>query len=412
MPSQFEDLLSKLEKSAELANLDPDEIEILKNPDKIIEVSIPVRLDEGTLKIFQGFRVQHNNARGPYKGGIRFHPGVTLDEIKTLALEMSLKTAVVDVPFGGGKGGIIVDPKKLSEQELERLTRAFTRVIANDIGPEIDVPAPDVNTNPKIMAWMAAEYARVVGKNVPAVVTGKPVEIGGSEGRVEATGKGGYFVLKQALAKLKLPGELTVAVQGFGNVGAEIAKELFDSGFKIVAVSDSKGGVYSETGLDIDKVVESKKNSGELVEKNFEGQKISNEELLELSVDVLIPAALENQITKDNAAKIQAKVILEMANSPTTSEADTILHKEGIQVIPDILANAGGVTVSFFEWYQNLFGEVWTKEEVFEKLEEKMAQAFSEVFELAAELKSTLREGALSLAVRKVTQAQKQQHHW
>ncbi len=418
--SAFEDAIKKLEKAAAAARLDPDTITLLKHPNKEIEVDFPVEMEDGRLLFFKGFRVQYNNSLGLYKGGLRYHPEVDKEEIKALALWMSLKSALLSLPFGGAKGGVVVEPKSLSEIELERLTRAFTRALYSDIGPGIDIPAPDLNTNSKIMGWIFDEYSKKAGHPVRAVVTGKPLEIGGSKGRNVATGKGGFFVLEEALAKLNLRPPLTVAVQGFGNVGAEIALELYQAGFKVVAVSDSRGGIYLEDGLDIEAVSECKKENSTVAgcycvnsvcdiknKDKFGGKEIGSETLLELPVDILIPAALENQINETNASKIKAKLILEMANGPTTSQADEILYQRGITVIPDILANGGGVTVSYFEYYQNVFEETWSEEKVLSQLKERMASAFEQVWELAKEKKINLRAAAYSVAVGRISQAQK-----
>ena len=421
MPTNpLKDAIAKLTKAAKVGGLDQRTVTSLEHPNKVVHVDFPVQMDNGETRFFQGFRVQHNNSRGPYKGGIRYHNQVDMDEVKALAIWMSLKTALLDLPFGGAKAGVEVDPKTLSEKELERLTRAFTGAIFVDIGPNLDIPAPDLNTNPKIMGWILAEYSELAGKATPAVVTGKPVELGGSEGRPTATGKGGFFVLEQALEKLGMKLPLTVAVQGFGNVGAEIATELFEAGFKIVALSDSKGGVFLESGMDVHAIAECKKENGTLAgcycvnsvcdirnKEKFVGKDLTQEELLELPVDILVPAALEEVITKDNADKIKAKVVLEMANGPTTAEADEILHKKGVVLIPDILANAGGVTVSFFEWYQNIYDEHWPLGKVNDELKKKMIQAFGQVWQLSQQKKTDLRVAAYILAVRALAQAQK-----
>lgn len=414
----------------------------LHHPDKIIHVSIPILLDSGKTKIFEGYRIQFNNARGPYKGGIRYHPQVSMDEVKALAFWMAIKCAVVNIPFGGGKGGIAVDPKTLSESELERLSRGYIQKIFRDIGPYTDVPAPDVNTNAKIMAWMVDEYGKriknyesgIKNNEVLATFTGKPLDKGGSQGREEATGLGGLYVLQAILLKVKekFTSKPTVAVQGFGNVGYNIAKFLSHNGFKIVAVSDSKGGIIkiknqksnikmtkkslkieNLDGLDIEKVMECKQKqgylagcycAGDVCDLNS-GMVISNEELLELPVDVIVPAALENQITKENAKKIKAKVILEMANGPTTPEADKILFSRNITVIPDVLANSGGVTVSYFEWEQNLRGVSWVKEEVNKKLRNKMREAVNDVWGTAKNYQTNLRTAAFILAIDRITLA-------
>lgn len=416
----WERALEQLHSAASKARVPSALIERLEKPDNIIEVPIRITMDNGHTRTFHGYRVQHNNIRGPYKGGIRFHPKVDMDEVKALSFWMTMKNAVVDVPFGGGKGGITVDPKKLSEGELERLTRAFARELAPHIGPEIDVPAPDVNTSGKIMHWMRDEYSKIVGKDSPAVVTGKPLEHGGSKGRLEATGLGGFFALKEMLSisEFKRSG-LTVAIQGFGNVGSFLAEFLKEDGFKVVALSDSKGGLYISKGIeDLKAVGECKERSGKIAGcycvgsvcdlSNMEllgGRDISPAEALTLPVDIVAPSALENAITEANAAQIQAWIILELANGPTTREADKILHKAGKMVIPDILANAGGVAVSYFEWHQNIYGETWEKSDIFAKLEEKMQAATRAVFETSREYKVPLREAAYILALKRLAAA-------
>ncbi len=376
-------------------------------------------MDDGTQKIFQGYRVQHNNARGPYKGGIRYHPNVSMDEVKALAFWMAMKCAVANLPLGGGKGGIIVDPKILSENELERLTRGFGRAIADVIGSRKDVPAPDVNTNGKIMKWLLEEYLHTVSKKDQkkerATYTGKALVDGGSEGREEATGLGGLFVLQAILKKLALKGTLTAAVQGFGNVGYNVAKFLDEAGIRVVAVSDSKGGIYVPEGINPVLTLECKKKNGYLagcycsgsVCDLKKGKQVSNKELLELPVDILIPSALENALTKENAGKIKAKVVLEMANGPTTPDADAILFKKGIPVIPDILSNSGGVTVSAFEWEQNLKGQHWTKAQVNTKLAKKMADAALAVWDASKKHKTDLRTAAFVVALERILVAMK-----
>lgn len=386
----------------------------LLNPDRIIEVSVPVKMDSGRTKNFRGYRVQNNNFRGPYKGGIRFHPHVDMNEIKALALLMTLKNAVVDVPFGGAKGGIKVNPRKLTARELEELTREFTRKIAPLIGPELDVPAPDMNTNPTIMAWIVDEYSKIKGKSEPAVVTGKPIEMGGSQGRTEATGLGGTIVIQEMIKKLgKNPKNMTVAIQGFGNVGFFIAKFLEEAGFKIVAVSEENGGIYIPNGIpSIDELYKCKEKKGLLAgcycigsvcdlenKKELGASDIGAAEVLELPVDIVIPAAMGNAIAKDNAGKIKAKIILEMANGPITTEANKILNKKNVTIIPDILANAGGVVVSYFEWYQNMHQEKWTKTRVFEELEQKMKTAVDNVYKSSQKHKVDLREAAYIVAL-------------
>lgn len=418
----------QLQKIAEKINLDPLLAVRLSEPDRIIEVSIPLKRDDGTIVLSTGYRVQHSAINGPYKGGLRYHPQVSMDEVKALAFWMTMKNAVVGVPFGGGKGGITIDPKSLSQTELEQLTREFTRKLAPIIGPHFDVPAPDVNTNPKIMSWIVDEFgkyaerggqgAKGLQKNETlGVVTGKPIELGGSEGRTEATGLGGVYVLLSMLRKLgKNPKDMTVAVQGFGNVGLYAAKFLQKEGFRVVALSDSKGGIYIPEGVsDIDNVERCKELKGMLAgcycvgsvcdiqyKDTVNGKDITPQEILELPVDIIIPAALENVITDLNAEKIQASYILELANGPTTQEADEVLKKSGKVVIPDILANAGGVAVSYFEWYQNLQNEKWSKEAVFAKLKEKMESASDAVFDAHTMHDVSLRDAAYIVALKRI----------
>jgi glutamate dehydrogenase (NAD(P)+) len=404
----FDIALQQLEKAANVMNLDKEALEILRAPQQILEVSLPVRMDNGKVKTFRGFRVHYNNARGPVKGGIRFHPEETLSTVKALSAWMTWKTAVVDIPMGGAKGGIICNPKEMSPSELERLSRAYVRAIADFIGPEIDVPAPDVYTTPQIMAWMMDEYETIVRRSAPGVITGKPLTLGGSQGRGDATAKGGMYVLKVGAKKKGIDlSKATVAVQGFGNAGQfamTLVKEHFGS--KVVAISDTKGGIYSEKGLDFDAVLKHKQKTGTV--QGLEGTKnITNEELLELGVDVLIPAAIENQITSKNADKIKAKIILELANGPTTPEADEILFKRGVLDLPDFLANAGGVTTSYFEWVQNIGGYYWTREEVYEKLDKKMTTAAEDVLATADKYKVNPRTGAYIISVKRVADAMK-----
>ncbi|MDD5251714.1 MAG: Glu/Leu/Phe/Val dehydrogenase [Patescibacteria group bacterium] len=402
----FKNALVQLKNAAEAAGLDPVVVEVLKHPKRILQVSVPVVMDDGAVKVFEGYRVQHNDARGPFKGGLRFHPKTDLDEVKALAFWMAIKCAVVNVPFGGGKGGVAVDPKKLSSGELERLSRAFIRAIAPVIGPDVDVPAPDMNTTPEIMAWMVDEYARVTGKFQPAVITGKPIAIGGSLGRTAATGRGGLFALEEWRRRANLKAkDLTIAVQGIGNVGFWFAKLAREAGYKVVAISDSKGGVYATAGINLDKALAYKKEHGNL--KGFPADKeISNERLLELPVDVIVPAATENVLTDKNAGRVKARVVLELANGPTTPEADFKLAKKGITVIPDVLANSGGVAVSYFEWVQNRTGYYMTEAEVNDKLKKLMVEAFYDVAGLATDKSLTLRTAAFALAVRRIAEAQ------
>jgi glutamate dehydrogenase/leucine dehydrogenase len=397
----FESAMQQLSNAAQILKLESQILTLLQQPTRTIKVSIPVKMDHGEVRIFEGFRVQYNDARGPFKGGLRYHAQVDMDEIKALAFWMSIKNAVVNVPFGGGKGGIAVDPKKLSKGELERLSRKFIDLIYKDIGPQTDVLAPDVNTTPEIMGWMVDEYGKLVGHLVPAVITGKPLAMGGSEGREAATGFGGVEILKKAVDALNLKKDATVAVQGFGNVGSFFAELAATAGFKVVAVSDSKGGIYNSAGLDIQKVLDYKKQQSGL--SGFpDSQAVSNEELLELPVDVLVPAALESQIHKDNADKIQAKVIMEMANGPTTPEADLIFHKRGIWVIPDVLSNSGGVAASFLEWVQNLEDKHWSKDEILNKLTNYMADAWRNVLDTRNKYQTDFRNAAFILAINRI----------
>ncbi len=399
----FDNVMKQMEKAFNYLNLRDDVKEILKTPERILEVSIPVKMDDGKVKVFKGFRVQYNSARGPTKGGIRFHPNVNLDEVKSLASWMTWKTAVVDLPFGGAKGGVIVNPKELSERELENLSRGYVRAIADIVGMDKDIPAPDVYTNPKIMGWMLDEYEKIVRHKEPGFITGKPIPLGGSEGRSFATALGAYYVIEKGIEKIKLDEKPKFAIQGFGNAGMYLAKILNERGYKILAVSDSKGGIYDKNGLDIPKLIEIKKKTGSVV--NYPGEKISNEELLTLEVDVLVPAALENQITDKNADEIKAKYVAEVANGPTTPEADEILYDKGVFLTPDILTNAGGVTVSYFEWVQNRMGYYWSVEEVNKKLELRMHEAFEKIYEISENKKVDMRTAAYILAIDRVARA-------
>lgn len=402
--SLFQNTLNQFEKAARLMNLNADIRQILSKPQRIVEVSIPVRMDDGSLKIFTGFRVQHNNAPGPYKGGIRFHPQVDMEEVKALAVWMTIKCSVVGIPLGGGKGGVIVDPKVLSEGELEKLTRGYARLIEPVVGPMRDVPAPDVNTNSKMMDWFADEYSKIQGKYVRGVVTGKSLAAGGSKGRGEATAQGGVYVLDEYAKEQGIkPRETRVIIQGFGNAGGVMAKLLAAHGYQLVGASDSQGGIICDGGIDVECLMAFKRVKGSVI--NFIGSgclKVSNEELLEEDCDILILAALENQITEENAGKIKAKLILELANGPVTPEADEILEGRGVTVIPDILANAGGVTVSYFEMLQNADGKYWSEEEVAGKLKKIMVEAWAAVRGNAEKYDTTLREGAFIAALERL----------
>ena len=397
--------LSQLDEVAKETNLDEGIHQILRHPKRCLTVSIPIQMDNGKIKVFTGFRVQHNVTRGPAKGGIRYHPSVTLDEMKALAMLMTWKCAVVNIPYGGAKGGIVCEPRKLSLKELERLTRRYISEIISFIGPERDIPAPDVNTNPQVMAWIMDTYSMDVGYSVPGVVTGKPISIGGSLGRNTATARGVMFSLINTAKKLKLDlFEKRIAIQGYGNVGGNLAHLLSDEGYRIIAISDVEGGIYNPKGLDPIKVSLALKESGSVVGFK-DGDKITNQELLAVDCDVLIPAALENQIDEDNADRIKAKFVVEAANGPTTPEADKILEAKGVFVIPDILANAGGVTVSYFEWVQGLQAYFWTEREVNLKLRDIMQKAFDNVYHISEERKVTMRKAAYMLAVERVAEA-------
>ncbi len=396
---------------------------VLKQPDKVISVTIPVAMDDGSVKVFQGFRAQFNDALGPYKGGIRYHQNVSLDEVKALSFWMTIKCAVAGLDYGGSKGGIIVDPKKLSSGELERLTRGYADKIWDDVGSYTDVPAPDVNTNGTIMGWFLDEYKKNLKKaqrkitkgELLATITGKSLDNGGSQGREEATGKGGLYVLQAVLAKSDKrkaisDKKLTVAVQGFGNVGYNVAKFLHEEGFQVVAVSDSKGGIYVPEGLNPTLTLDCKKKNGYLagcycvgsVCDLKKGKAITNEELLSLPVDILVPSALENQLNAKTAPKVKAKIILEMANGPTTPEADEIFYKKGITVVPDVLSNSGGVTVSYFEWYQNLKGLHWSKNEVNQRLKKYMEKAVDGLWSVKLKYKTDLRKAAFLYALERI----------
>ncbi len=409
----YENALKQLSDTAELISLDPDVHEMLRQPKRILSVSIPVKMDDGRVKNFQGYRVQYNDARGPFKGGIRYHPKVTLDEVKALAAWMTWKCSVVDLPYGGAKGGVICDPKNMSISEKEKVTRRFTAMIADFIGPYRDVPAPDVYTDPQTMAWILDTYSQIKGYQVPECVTGKPISLGGSEGRSNSTARGCVFCVREAakVANIPLKGA-TAAIQGFGNAGSWSAIFLSEIGVKVLAVSDSKGGILSRgNGLDPRRVLEHKEKTGSVV--GFNGtEEISNEELLELDVDILIPAALENAITAKNASKIRARIISEAANGPTTPEADKVLERNKVLLVPDILANAGGVAVSYLEWVQNLNRQHWTEDEVNQKLEQKIVSAFKSVLETSKRYNVSMRSGALAVAVQRVADAIKTLGIW
>ncbi len=400
----FENTQKQLEKAKNHVELVQETEETLKYPTEAFTFSIPVRMDDGSLKVFEGHRVRYNDARGPTKGGIRYHPGVNLDEVKALAFWMSIKCAVINIPYGGGKGGITVDPHKLSKAELEKLSRGWMRKAYRIVGPDRDIPAPDVYTNGQIMAWMMDEYSIIKGEYSPGVITGKPLSLGGSLGRSYATALGGYYCVKEAVKKMEVG--KTVVVQGFGNAGSHMARLLFEDGFKVIAVSDSKGGALLEEGFDYDKLMEVKTKERRV--DAYPGcKKISNEEILELDCDVLVLAALENVVTEKNAGNIKGKMIVELANGPVTPEADDILHKNSKFLIPDILANSGGVCVSYFEWVQNKQGYYWKEDEVNAKLLEKMVKEFNTTFDIHKEKSIDMRTAAYVLALGRIDEATK-----
>jgi glutamate dehydrogenase (NAD(P)+) len=400
--STFGAMLQQFDGAARLLNLDPGIWKILTHPKRQIIVSCPVQMDNGEIEVFTGYRVQYNVTLGPAKGGIRYHPDVNLDEVTALAAWMTWKCAVAHIPFGGGKGGIICDPTKMSRRELEALTRRYVAEIIDAIGPEKDVPAPDVNTNEQVMAWVMDTYSMHVGRTENAVVTGKPVELGGSLGRREATGRGVMIVTREAAKHLGIEMKgARVAVQGFGNVGSVSAALLAQLGAKIVAVTDWKGGVYNPKELDVDKLIAYVK-AQQTVDGFPDGEPLSNDDLWGLDVDILIPAALENQITEENAPRIKARIVAEGANGPTTPEAHKIMHERGIFVIPDILANSGGVTVSYFEWVQDRYGYFWEEDEVNTRLETKMVEAFDDVLQTSLRHKVDLRTAAYIVAIDRV----------
>ena len=412
----YENVLKVMDEAAQILGYSESDIEPLKYPARELKVSVPVEMDDGSTRVFEGYRVQHSTSRGPAKGGIRFHPAVNNDEVKALAAWMTFKCAVVNIPYGGGKGGVICDPHELSERELRAITRRFTAAIMPLIGPEQDIPAPDVGTNAAVMGWMMDTYSMLKGHCVHGVVTGKPIELGGALGRNEATGRGVMFTTRNIMKKLGMEMKDTdVAVQGMGNVGSITAKLLHQEGMKVVAVSDVSGGVYKKDGLDIPAILAYLGKDRRNLLSGYEEDgmsRITNEELLELPVTVLVPAALENQINGSNADKIRAKLIVEAANGPTAAEADPILNDKGVVIVPDILSNAGGVVVSYFEWVQNIQSVSWTEEEVNAKLERIMNNSFDAVYNIAQEKKVPLRTGAYLIAVDRVVKAKKARAIW
>jgi glutamate dehydrogenase (NADP+) len=412
--SLFSDASKRLQAALKYVSISDDAIEHLKYPKSSLGVSIPVRMDDGSLKVFQGYRVRYDDTRGPAKGGVRYHPNVSLDEVQSLAFWMTFKCAALNLPFGGGKGGITVDPKALSKLELERLSRGYIDAIADFIGPDVDILAPDVYTNAMIMGWMMDQYSIIRRQISPAVVTGKPITMGGSLGRDGATATGAFFVIESIMPKFEqVPQETTVAIQGFGNAGAVLAELLAKAGYKVVAISDSQGGIYAKNGLDIPSI-RHYKAAGNGVKAVYcrnsvcnivEHEVITNQELLALDVDILIPAALENQITEENANTIKAKYIFEVANGPVTSAADRILEAKGIYVFPDILVNAGGVTVSYFEWVQNRSGLYWTLEEVNQRLKQKIVEETNRIWSISQELAVPMRTAAYIHALNRLGEA-------
>jgi glutamate dehydrogenase/leucine dehydrogenase len=411
-PNPLDVALHQLKTAAEMLNLNEGIHAILRHPKRSLVVSLPVKMDSGEVQVFMGCRVQHNDARGPFKGGIRYHPDVTLDEITALAMWMTWKCAVVDIPYGGAKGGVCCNPKQMSRRELEHLTRRYTTMILDLIGPYRDVPAPDVYTNEQTMAWIMDTYSQFKGYSVPEAVTGKPPIIGGFKQREDATARGVVFCIREATKRLETPMKgAQVVVQGFGSVGWNAARILHEEGCRVVAVSDSKGGIYNPDGVNPFSVYEHKRKTGSVV--NYaDSKQITNQELLELKCDILVPAALENQLTRKNAPDVKAKIVAEAANGPTTPEADKILHEKGVFIIPDILANSGGVTSSYFEWVQNLTRERWTEEEVNRKLETMMVKAFSDVYNLSRKEETDMRLAALMLGISRVAEAIKTLGIW
>jgi glutamate dehydrogenase (NADP+) len=400
----FAEALKRLDAAAEHSQAHAETVARLRQPKHLVEVSIPVRMDDGSLNVYTGYRCRFDDTRGPGKGGIRFHHNVSAAEVKALAFWMTFKCAVAGLPYGGGKGGVIVDPRKLSHAELERLSRGYMRAVGRSLGPDTDVPAPDVYTNATIMSWMMDEYSIMVGNRTPAVITGKPIALGGSLGRDDATARGAYYITKEieTIREWK-PDSTTVAVQGFGNAGQHYARLCAADGYKIVAISDSRGGVYNADGLDIPAQLETKNSTGRIDVSG--GKKISNEDLLELDVTVLAPAALENVITSDNAPRVKAKVVMELANGPTTSDADKVLFKNDILVVPDILANSGGVTVSYFEWVQNRTGDYWKLEVVHERLNEIMGREFHAANRFRRKHEIPMRTAVYALALDRLAEA-------
>ena len=410
----FQVALKQLEEAAEILKLDSGIHQVLANPKRVLTVSIPTKMDDGSIRVFTGFRSQHNDARGPCKGGIRYHPGVTIDEVKALSMWMTWKCAIANIPYGGGKGGIICNPKKMSEDEKERMTRRFAYLIADIIGPKTDIPAPDVYTRPQEMAWIMDTYSALKGGYVqPEIITGKPIPVGGSLGRNEATGRGLAYTVREAAKKQNIDmKQSTVVVQGFGNAGQFAAKLIEEQGAKLISVSDTKGAIYKQDGINVNALIKHKQETGSVINFNGSNSLSSNEELLETECTILVPAALENQIIQKNADNIKATIIAEAANGPTTPEADKILYEKNILVIPDVLANGGGVTVSYFEWLQNIRREYWTEKEVNNKLDVNITESFLDVYNTHKEYQVDMRKAATLLAINRVAEATKIRGIW
>ena len=410
--NSFRIAMRQFDSAAEKCGLDPGLREVLRRPRRALSLSLPVKMDDGSVQVFDGFRVQHSSVRGPCKGGIRYHPNVTFDEVKALAMWMTWKCAIVNIPFGGAKGGIVCDPHKLSKNELEHLTRRYAYEISPIIGPDKDIPAPDVYTDSQIMAWIMDTYSMTHGSSAPGVVTGKPTFLGGSFGRNEATARGCWFVIRSACEVMGISlDRATVAIQGFGNAGSIAAELLARQGAKIIAVSDSRGGIFNRAGLRVPELLRHKVKTGSVVDSP-NSEPIDSQTILELQCDILIPAALENQITLENADRIKARIVAEAANGPTTPDADAVLHDRGIMVVPDILANAGGVTVSYFEWVQDLQELFWDEDDVNRRLERVMVKAFTDVHATAKKHDADMRTGAYILAIDRVATATRVRGIW